>query len=64
MVLESRVTADWAMSLPEIDAPVRRLIIVLHRMIPSRCAVVPISTLPATCQKMFLGNAPPVRTRG
>lgn len=56
-----RVTCVWARSLPLADAPVFRAIIVLDRMVPSECAVVPMVTAPAVCQNTFLACAPPVR---
>ena len=47
----------------EYGRPQRLLMVtaVWVRTIPSKCAVVPISTAPATCQKTFLAMAPPVR---
>src|ERR1700688_2700326 len=57
----SRVTAVCANSLPLADAPVFMAIFVLASITPSKCAVVPMATAPAVCQKMFLGRAPPFR---
>jgi len=56
-----RVTAVCANSLPYADAPVFRAIFVLPSMVPSNCAVVPMATPLAVCQKMFLALAPPFR---
>src|SRR5450631_2332491 len=56
-----RVTAVWARSRPFVDAPVFMAIFVLVRMVPSECAVVPMMTPPAVCQKTFLACAPPLR---
>ena len=55
------VTAVCARSLPLMDAWVFMAIIVLDRMIPSKCACVPMATAPAVCQNTFLACAPPVR---
>ena len=56
-----RVTAVCANSLPLIDALVFMAIIVLVRIVPSKCAVVPMVTAPADCQNTFLACAPPAR---
>ena len=56
-----RVTAVCASNLPFTDAPVFAATIVLASTIPSKCAVVPMATTSATCQKMFLAFAPPVK---
>ena len=58
--LPSMLTAVWASSRPLMEAPVRSAIEVCVRMTPSKCAVVPISTSPATSQKTFCGTAPPL----
>ena len=49
------VTAVCARSLPLIDALVFMAIIVLDRIVPSKCACVPMATAPAVCQKHVLG---------
>lgn len=49
-----RVTAVCANSLPVTDVPVFTAIMVLPRTMPSKCALVPRVTEPATCQKIFL----------
>ena len=59
--LVSRVTAVCANSLLFADAPVRNVIDVCDSTTPSMCAVVPTSTAPKDCQKIFLGSAPPVK---
>jgi len=56
-----RVTAVCASSLPFVDAPVFMAICVLARIVPSECALVPMATPPADCQKTFLAIAPPLR---
>src|SRR4029077_2763213 len=60
-VLPARVTAVCANSLPFAVAPVFRVIAVCDITTPSRCAVVPMLTTPATCHTTFCANAPPVR---
>jgi hypothetical protein len=52
-VLPANVTAVCANSLPFTDAPVCSVIDVCDSTSPSRCAVVPISMTPKTCQKTF-----------
>ena len=60
-VFASSVTAVWASKRPFTVAPVFRTMAVLERTTPSRWEVVPKSAMPATCQNMFLGDAPPLR---
>jgi hypothetical protein len=57
----SNVTAVCESSLPLTHAPVFMAINVLDKTIPCKCAVVPMSTRPATCQNTFLLCAPPIR---
>src|SRR5690242_16911317 len=59
--LPARVTAVCANSLPLADAPVCSVIDVCESTTPSKCAVVPTSTTPKTCQMTFWTSAPPVR---
>jgi len=54
-----RVTAVWARNRPFAEAPVSTAISVFERRTPSKCAVVPMETEPAVCQKMFFARAPP-----
>ena len=61
MVALSRVTAVCAKMRPLIDEPPLKTARVFTRRIPSRCALVPTSTYPATCQKMLEAKAPPLR---
>src|SRR6185312_16434706 len=56
--LLSRITAVCAKALPFKEALVPSVIPVFESIIPSKWAVVPIVTVPATCQKMFLACAP------
>ena len=50
-----------ASSLLFADAPVFTAISVFASKTPSKCAVVPMVTAPATCQKIFLASAPPAK---
>ena len=52
-VTASRVTAVCASRRPRAVAPVFREIRVCESTMPSRCAVVPKSACPETCQKTF-----------
>ena len=61
MKLASNVTAVCASALPCNLAPVLNTIAVLDKIFPLKSAVVPSVAFPATCQKMFLGSAPPLR---
>ena len=60
-VLPPSVTAVCANSLPLALEPVFSVIAVIPRTTPSKCAVVPMSTMPADCQKTFCASAPPCR---
>ena len=60
-VLRSILTAVCASSLPFADARLPKLISAFAKAIPSKCADTPSVTAPLTCQKTFLGSAPPVR---
>ena len=61
IALPASVTAVCASSLPFAEAPVFIVIDVCDKTTPCICAVVPMSTMPATCQKTFFASAPPVR---
>jgi len=61
MVVVSRVTAVCTKTRPLREEPVPKAQLVFTSKIPSRCEVVPASTYPATCQKMFEARAPPLR---
>src|SRR6185436_13692827 len=60
--LPARVTCVCANSRPFTDAPVPSVICVFPSTMPSMCEVVPRLTMPATCQTMFCGSAPPLST--
>ena len=55
------VTAVCASALPFSVAPLFSTIAVLSNMFPLKTDVVPRVVWPATCQKMFLACAPPLR---
>ncbi len=59
--LAFNVTAVCASARPFNVAPVFSTIAVWHNILPLKTDVVPRVVWPATCQKMFLANAPPIR---
>ena len=61
MVVLTRVTAVCARTRPLREEPALKVATVFTKKTPSRCEVVPASTNPATCQKMFDARAPPLR---
>src|ERR1035437_2445057 len=61
IVPASSVTAVCASAFPFRCAPVCTTIAVASRMVPLNTDVVPSVVLPATCQKIFSGLAPPCR---
>ena len=62
IVLATKVTATCASALPFSVAPEFITITVAHKMLPLNTDVVPSVVWPATCQKMFFGCAPPLKT--
>jgi len=56
------VTADCASNLPSTEAPVTKLIANPAKIVPEKLALAPRLTVdPATCQKILLELAPPIR---
>jgi len=61
MVAIWRAVKVWDKRRPLIELPVIMVTVVATRKVPSRCEVVPATTVPATCQKMLEAKAPPLR---